>query len=234
MPIGPFNPETREAFTTAPDVVYSPILSPFTTNRSDPESAMSYGPLNPETKEAFTTAPDVVYSPIVLALRFVTNRSDPDTAMSHGSLNPETREAFTTAPDVVYSPIVPMTVIRDKQVRSGHGNALRTTQPRDQRGVYDCTRRGVFANRTCRRNLRQTGSIRTRQCQPDHSTPRPGSGSRLLPTWCIRQSCRRCYSQQTGSIQTRQCHTDNSPRDQGGFTTAPDVVYSPIVPFAVG
>ena len=26
MPYGEFNPETREAFTVAPDVVYSPIV----------------------------------------------------------------------------------------------------------------------------------------------------------------------------------------------------------------
>ena len=37
--------------------------------------------------------------------------------------------------------------IRDKQVRSRHGNAIRSTQPRDQRGVHRCSRRGVFANR---------------------------------------------------------------------------------------
>ena len=67
--------------------------------------------------------------------------------MPNGPFNPETSEAFTTAPDVVYSPIVPLTVIRDKQVRSRHGNAIRITQPRDQRGVHDCPRRGVFANR---------------------------------------------------------------------------------------
>jgi hypothetical protein len=69
MPSGVFNPETREAFTTAPDVVYSPIVPApaFVTNRFDPDAAMPIGELNPETREAFTTAPDVVYSPIVSA-----------------------------------------------------------------------------------------------------------------------------------------------------------------------
>ena len=62
------------------------------------------------------------------------------------SIQPRDQEAFTVAPDVVYSPIVPCS-IRDKQVRSGHGKAKRVIQPRDQRGVHDCSRRGVFANR---------------------------------------------------------------------------------------
>ena len=48
---------------------------------------------------------------------FVTNRFDPDTAML-ATNNPVTSEAFTVAPEVVYSPIVPVTEIRDKQVRS--------------------------------------------------------------------------------------------------------------------
>ena len=67
MPQGSFNPETREAFTVAPDVVYSPIvpLPKFVTNRFDPDTAMPIGQFNPETREAFTVAPDVVYSPIV-------------------------------------------------------------------------------------------------------------------------------------------------------------------------
>src|SRR5579863_10081681 len=112
MPIGPANPETREAFTVAPDVVYSPIVPALilVTNRSDPDRARSSGvPLNPEIMEAFTVAPDVVYWPIVPAPLFVTNRSEPssDTAIPDGLLNPEIREAFTVAPDVVYSPIVP-------------------------------------------------------------------------------------------------------------------------------
>ena len=150
-----------------------------------------------------------------------------------------------------------MSVIRDKQVRSGHGNAIRISQPRDQGGVHRSSRRGVFANRaavvirdkqvrsghgnairinstprparrspflptwcirqSCRcRNSRQTGPIRTRQCQPDYSTPRPERRSRLLPTWCIRQSC-RCLIRDK---QVRSGHGNASriiqPRDQRG------------------
>ena len=48
-PRGVLNPEISEAFTVAPEVVYSPIvpLPEFATNRSDPETAMPSGKLNP-------------------------------------------------------------------------------------------------------------------------------------------------------------------------------------------
>ena len=69
------------------------------------------------------------------------------TAMPTGALNPETSEAFTTAPTWCIRQSCRVPPIRDKQVRSGHGKARRITQPRDQRGVHDCPRRGVFANR---------------------------------------------------------------------------------------
>ena len=67
MPVGLFNPETRAAFTVAPEVVYSPIVPApeFATNRSEPDTAMPAGSLNPEISAAFTVAPEVVYSPIV-------------------------------------------------------------------------------------------------------------------------------------------------------------------------
>ena len=67
MPKGPFNPVMSEAFTVAPEVVYSPIVpSPkFVTKRFDPDMAMSPGRFNPEMSEAFTVAPEVVYSPTV-------------------------------------------------------------------------------------------------------------------------------------------------------------------------
>jgi hypothetical protein len=69
IPTGKFNPEIREAFTVAPEVVYSPILlSPekvIVTNRFVPDTAMHCGKLNPEISAAFTVAPEVVYSPIV-------------------------------------------------------------------------------------------------------------------------------------------------------------------------
>jgi hypothetical protein len=40
IPHGPFNPVISEAFTVAPEVVYSPIVPSFPTNRFDPDSAM--------------------------------------------------------------------------------------------------------------------------------------------------------------------------------------------------
>jgi hypothetical protein len=49
---------TSDAFTKAPDVVYSPIVFPFVTNRSDPDTAMPRGSPNPETSDAFTVAPE--------------------------------------------------------------------------------------------------------------------------------------------------------------------------------
>ena len=56
---GPSNPEISEAFTVAPEVVYSPIVPVplFATNRSDPETTIPCGKLNPEISEAFTVAP---------------------------------------------------------------------------------------------------------------------------------------------------------------------------------
>src|SRR5690348_1071882 len=106
MPCGLFSPEISEAFTVAPDVVYSPTVPvpALVTNRSEPDTAMPAGAFN-EISEAFTVAPEVVYSPIVPA-RFATNRSEPDTAMADGEFNPEISEVFTVAPDVVYAPTV--------------------------------------------------------------------------------------------------------------------------------
>ena len=67
MAYGRIKPEIRAGFTGAPAVVYAPIvpLASFTTNRSEPETAMPSGKLNPETKAGFTVAPAVVYLPIV-------------------------------------------------------------------------------------------------------------------------------------------------------------------------
>ena len=151
MPSGLPNPETRAAFTVAPDVVYSPIV-PFwlVTNRSDPDTAMPHGTSNPEIRAAFTVAPDAVYSPIV-PLKFATNRSDPDTAMPYGPSNPETRAEFTAAPEVVNSPIVllPSSVTKIWLERSSLGssgsnaaslfrsfNSLETTFPKFRRMVF--------------------------------------------------------------------------------------------------
>ena len=81
------SPVTSEAFTVAPEVVYSPtvLVLPFTTNRSDPDTARPTGVFNPVTNEAFTVAPEVVYSPIVPVVEFVTNKSDPDNARPAGA-----------------------------------------------------------------------------------------------------------------------------------------------------
>jgi hypothetical protein len=67
---------TREAFTVAPDVVYSSIESKLASaiNKSDPNTAIARGSFNPVISEAFTVAPEVVYSPIVPGL-LTTNRS---------------------------------------------------------------------------------------------------------------------------------------------------------------
>src|SRR5207302_2558988 len=69
---GPFNPETRAAFTVAPEVVYSPIVPladpkvpKLVTNKFPPDTAMPLGKFNPETSAGLTVAPEVVYSPIV-------------------------------------------------------------------------------------------------------------------------------------------------------------------------
>ena len=68
MPPGVSSPETSEAFTVRPEVVYSPIVSPYgsVTKRSVPAIAMPVGKIDTETREALTVAPEVVYSPIVL------------------------------------------------------------------------------------------------------------------------------------------------------------------------
>jgi hypothetical protein len=90
--------------------VYSPIVpfnTPFTTNRSEPHSAIPEGALSPEISAGFTVAPEVVYAPIVPPpAKFATNRSEPDTAMPTGAGSPEISAAFTVAPEVVYAPTV--------------------------------------------------------------------------------------------------------------------------------
>ena len=76
MPNGLLKPEIKEAFTVAPDVVYSPIVSlpALVTNRSEPDTAMPTGPRPKlEINEAFTVVPEVVYSPIVPTV-LATNR----------------------------------------------------------------------------------------------------------------------------------------------------------------
>src|SRR5580700_3588975 len=110
MPAGPSSPEISAAFTVAPAVVYSPIVSPpmLMTNRSEPDTATPNGLSSPEISAAFTVAPEVVYSPIVPFSSFATNRSEPDTTMPNGSINdPEISAGLTVAPEVVYAPIVP-------------------------------------------------------------------------------------------------------------------------------
>jgi hypothetical protein len=99
MRYGVANPEIKEAFTVAPEVVYSPIVPKpsLTTNRSEPDTAMPTGPpLKPKINEAFTVVPEVVYSPMMPPAGLATNRlsaraaqldSNPSrTAASHGVL----------------------------------------------------------------------------------------------------------------------------------------------------
>ncbi len=77
-----FIPEIRDAFTVAPEVVYSPTVPlRVETKRSEPETAMPYGSVSPEASEALTVAPAVVYSPIVPVEVLVTNRSGPEMVM---------------------------------------------------------------------------------------------------------------------------------------------------------
>jgi hypothetical protein len=88
--------------------VYSPIVSGplFTTNKSEPDTAIPLGSVNPDISAGFTVSPEVVYSPTVAATLFTTNKSEPDTAIAVGRLNPDISAGFTVAPEVVYSPIV--------------------------------------------------------------------------------------------------------------------------------
>jgi hypothetical protein len=66
------NPVISEAFTVAPEVVYSPIVPMllFVTKRFDPDTAMLW--LSPKARpvisDAFTVAPEVVYSPTLSLL----------------------------------------------------------------------------------------------------------------------------------------------------------------------
>src|SRR5438067_11766717 len=114
MSTGKSSPDTKAAFTVAPEVVYSlmvplpSVASPeLVTNNLSPDTAMPCGLSNPETS-AFTVAPDVVYLPIVPTppKRFVTYKNSPDTAMRTGEFSPEISAGFTMAPEVVYLPIV--------------------------------------------------------------------------------------------------------------------------------
>jgi hypothetical protein len=81
MLLGFVNPVTSEAFTVAPDVVYSPIEPPsaaplfqLTTKRSFPDCATPQGLANPVTSDGFTDAPDVSYAAIPPGdVVFVTN-----------------------------------------------------------------------------------------------------------------------------------------------------------------
>jgi hypothetical protein len=79
MPVGPFNPVISEAFTVAPDVVYSPSvpLNRLETNRVPPDTAIPTGESNPVMREEFTVAPEVVYALIVLLALLATKISSP-------------------------------------------------------------------------------------------------------------------------------------------------------------
>src|SRR6476646_5156123 len=59
-------------FTTAPEVVYSPMVpaETSTTNSLSPDTAMPSGCSSPETRFRFTVAPDVVYLPTLPPWKF--------------------------------------------------------------------------------------------------------------------------------------------------------------------
>jgi hypothetical protein len=136
IPCGPLSPEINEAFTTAPEVVYSPIVPPPTfpgprtvpTKRSEPDTAMLIGSFNPEINEGFTKAPEVVYSATVPEKTFAINRSEPDTAM-RGLFKPEISEAFTVAPEVVYSPIVLVPAFPTKRFEPDSAMTIGSSNP---------------------------------------------------------------------------------------------------------
>ena len=66
MPSGPFNPEMSDAFTIAPDVVYSPIVpSRIRDKQVRSGHRDANGAVQPRDQRCVHAAPDVVYSPIV-------------------------------------------------------------------------------------------------------------------------------------------------------------------------
>jgi hypothetical protein len=92
MPNGLLSPVISDAFTVAPEVVYSPIvLFKLVTNRFDPITTMPSGPYGSEISEALTVAPEVVNSPIVLLPMFVSKISRSPAAAGM------TQKAVTTA-----------------------------------------------------------------------------------------------------------------------------------------
>lgn len=58
-PVGKTNPVIKEAFTVAPEVVYSPmvLLPLLAAKRSEPDIAIPNAKSRPKIKEAFTVAP---------------------------------------------------------------------------------------------------------------------------------------------------------------------------------
>ena len=147
---GSFNPETSEAFTVAPDVVYSPIV-PLPAIR-DKQVRSGHGNAN----RSHSTPRPARRSPFprrgVFANRAVVGIRDKQVRSRHGNATtdhstPRPARRSRLPPTWCIRQSCQCAVIRDKQVRSRHGNATRIIQPRDQGGVHDCSRRGVFANR---------------------------------------------------------------------------------------
>jgi hypothetical protein len=93
MPTGLFNPVIREAFTVAPEVVYSPIVpASFTTNRFDPDTAGKPERSIPEIREAITVAPEVqvsgaapVAAPFPVALSYGMERASRGGPLRHST-----------------------------------------------------------------------------------------------------------------------------------------------------
>ena len=146
---------------------------------------------HPEIREAFTRAPD---------MRVFANRAEPVTPdkqvrAGHGNAIRITqprdqRGVHGSTRRGVFANRAVARNFETNRFDPDRARCVGLTQPRDQRGVHGSTRRGVLANRAGLASSRQTGSSRTRQCLPVHSTPRPAWRSPFLPTWCTRQSCR--------------------------------------------
>ena len=184
MSNGEFNPEISEAFTVAPEVVYSPIvpLPSFATNRFDPDTAMPIGSFNPEISEAFTVAPEVVYSPIVPLSSVHDKQIRSRHRDADRAIQPRDQRGVHRRPRGGVFANRAVAKVRDKQIRSRHRDASRAIQPRDQRGVHRRPRGGVFANRAvCRQRSRQTDSLQTPRCHRGPLNPEISEAFTVAP-----------------------------------------------------
>jgi hypothetical protein len=238
MPSGEINPEIKTGFTVAPEVVYSPIQPVpiggqgveqlFTTNRSEPETAIPNGELNPEIKAGFTGAPEVVYSPIVPLPSFVTNRSEPETAIPAGKLNPEIKAGFTVAPEVVYLPIVPLPELVTN--RSEPETAM--SSPPFNPPTNSCLPVPEVVN------LLIALSLPTNRSEPETARPTEKSEGEINKgftgapevVYLPMKPMLSVLATNRSEPETAIPNGSPNPEIRAGFTVAPEVVYSPIVP----